>query len=131
MTTRRASCQCGQLSVTCTGDPIRISVCHCLNCQQRSGSAFAFQARFPAENVTITGVSNEWTRISDEGNSATFHFCPECGSTVYYINGPAPHQIAVAVGAFADPEFPAPAFSVYENRKYRWIEITGDQIEHD
>ncbi len=130
MTTRTASCQCGQLSVTCAGDPVRVSVCHCLNCQRRSGSSFAAQARFAPEDMTITGVSSEWVRISDEGSRATFHFCPDCGSTVYYVNESLPGLIAVAVGAFADPHFPAPIYSVYEERKHRWVDIVGDQIEH-
>ena len=45
MTTRDASCSCGQLHLTCEGEPVRISVCHCLACQQRTGSAFGVQAR--------------------------------------------------------------------------------------
>ncbi|HEX9905358.1 MAG TPA: aldehyde-activating protein, partial [Propylenella sp.] len=36
MSTRRASCSCGQLSVTCEGEPVRISMCHCLACQRRT-----------------------------------------------------------------------------------------------
>ncbi|TIT73020.1 MAG: aldehyde-activating protein, partial [Mesorhizobium sp.] len=32
MVTRRAQCSCGQLSATCVGKPVRISVCHCLDC---------------------------------------------------------------------------------------------------
>ena len=46
-----ASCRCGQLTATATGEPVRISVCHCLVCQRRSGSAFAAQVRFPASQV--------------------------------------------------------------------------------
>jgi hypothetical protein len=41
-----ACCSCGQLQVTTTGEPVRISVCHCLACQRRTGSAFGVQARF-------------------------------------------------------------------------------------
>jgi hypothetical protein len=128
--TRRATCQCGQLSVECAGDPVRVSVCHCLNCQKRSGSSFAAQARFPVEQVSIAGVSHQWTRISDEGNKATFHFCPDCGSNLYYRHEQDKGVIAVAVGAFADPDFPDPVYSVYEERKHRWVEITGDGTEH-
>lgn len=36
MTTRQASCSCGQLRLTCAGEPVRISVCHCLECQRRT-----------------------------------------------------------------------------------------------
>ena len=54
MAERRAACSCGQLS-TVEGDPVPISMCHCLACQRRTGSAFGIQARFPAERVRIDG----------------------------------------------------------------------------
>jgi hypothetical protein len=129
--TRTGSCACGQLSIECEGDPVRISVCHCLDCQKRSGSSFAAQARFPADCVTITGQSKQWTRVGDEGGGAVFDFCPECGSTVFYHAIAQPELIAVAVGAFADPAFAAPEYTVYENRKHAWVEIVGEGIEHD
>jgi len=53
MITRRAECSCGQLSAICSGEPIRIAVCHCLACKRHSGSAFSFNARFAEENVSI------------------------------------------------------------------------------
>ena len=71
MTTRTASCRCGQLAVTVSGDPVRVSVCHCLACQKRTGSAFSAQARWPAECVTIEGRSSSWTRTADSGQTTT------------------------------------------------------------
>jgi hypothetical protein len=127
---RRASCRCGQLSAECSGEPVRVSVCHCLACQQRSGSAFAAQARFSDDQVKIKGDSKSWSRIADSGNAITYHFCPECGSTVHYSGGNFPDLIAIPVGAFADPEFPAPKFSVWEARKHDWVAILGDNVEH-
>jgi hypothetical protein len=129
VTSRTASCRCGQLTATCTGEPVRVSVCHCLNCQKRSGSAFAFQARWPHDAVVIGGTANAWTHTGDSGLPATFYFCPRCGSTVYYIAAGLPDLTAVAVGAFADPNFPPPAYSVYEERKHKWLRLDGD-IEH-
>jgi hypothetical protein len=55
MTHRLARCSCEQLTLSVTGDPVRISVCHCLACQQRTGSAFGFQARFADSQVQISG----------------------------------------------------------------------------
>ena len=129
--TRVATCRCGQLKAECEGEPVRISVCHCLDCQRRSGSAFAAQARFPVEQVRFEGDSKEWVHIGDSGNATRFHFCPDCGGTVWYQGGGMPDLIAVAIGAFADPAFPAPRFSVWEGRKHAWVEITGDEVEHD
>ncbi|HEX4692945.1 GFA family protein [Sphingomonas sp.] len=109
---------------------MRVSVCHCLDCQRRSGSSFAAQARFPEDRVTITGQSKQWPRVGDEGGGAAFDFCPDCGSTVFYRNIDMPGLVAVAVGAFADPSFPPPIYSVYEDRKHAWVEIVGDGIDH-
>ena len=128
MTSHTASCRCGQLTATATGDPVRISVCHCLNCQKRSGSAFAAQVRFPADQVTMAGQFNTFTATGDNG-AAHFHFCPDCGATVYYSNDSIPDTIAIALGAFDDPYFFVPTVSVWEERQHEWVEIAGD-IEH-
>ena len=128
---RRANCQCGQLTAECDGEPVRISVCHCLDCQRRSGSAFAAQAHFPSDAVRISGASTNWTRTGESGGKAVFSFCPVCGSQVHYMVFAYPDRVTIPLGAFADPDFPAPRFSVFENRKHRWVEVTGDQVEHD
>lgn len=132
MNQHTASCRCGQLRATVTGDPVRVSVCHCLACKKRSGSAFAVQARWPADQVTIEGRSKSHETVADSGNSATYYFCPDCGSNVYYRNhGKFEGQVAIPVGAFDDPFFLTPAFSVWEKRKNDWVEIVGNGIERD
>jgi hypothetical protein len=119
---REATCSCGQLRLVALGDPVRISICHCLACQQRTGSSYGYQARFPLSQVRVSGESREFVRRADEDNTVrTFHFCPQCGSTVYYLNDDTPELVAVAVGAFAEPEFPEPDFSVWEERKHAWV----------
>lgn len=123
------TCRCGQLQVRCSGEPVRVSVCHCLDCQKRSGSAFATQARWPDADVVLTGDFNSWTTIGDSGRSATFRFCPVCGSTVTFVIEALPGVTGVPVGAFADPNFPPPEFSVYEERKHPWVAILGNDIE--
>jgi hypothetical protein len=129
MITRNASCSCGQLRLVAEGEPLRVSVCHCLACQRRTGSAFGLQARFARERVQIAGDSRQYVRISDEGEPRTFGFCPECGATVYLVTGSAPDVVAVPVGAFADPDFPAPSFSVWESSKHAWVTLPP-HVEH-
>jgi hypothetical protein len=130
MNTRRATCSCGQLNVETQGEPKRVSICHCLACQRRTGSVFGAQARFPRSHVNIQGEAKQWVRVGDEGSKISFHFCPTCGSTVYYaVAGYDEESIAIAVGAFAEPGFPAPTFSVYEERMHSWVGLPLD-IEH-
>ena len=120
---RRASCACGGLIATATGEPIRVSLCHCLECQKRTGSVFAAQARFPVTSVQTAGKFNVFTRVGDDGGKISFRFCPDCGSTVWYTIDAQPDTIAIPVGAFADPDFPAPVRSFYANRKHSWVSI--------
>jgi hypothetical protein len=65
---RTASCTCGQLKVCCEGEPVRVSMCHCLACKRRTGSAFSLTARWPAEQVTIEGRAQEYRLTGDEGS---------------------------------------------------------------
>jgi hypothetical protein len=104
-------------------------MCHCLACQRRTGSAFGIQARFPAERVKIDGRANEYIRLSDEGETRTFHFCPDCGATVYYQSDP--ELIAVPIGAFADPDFPPPRISVWEERRHAWVAVPPGAERHE
>ncbi|WP_343162720.1 GFA family protein [Oleiagrimonas sp. C23AA] len=103
-----------------------MSVCHCLACQQRTGSVFGVVARFPAALVSTRGESREYVRAGDEGSRATFHFCPVCGATVYYVSDAVDGAVMVPVGAFADPQFPGPTISVYEQRKHAWVTMPPD-----
>ncbi len=105
-------------------------MCHCLACQRRTGSAFGMQARWPKDRVEVTGRSTEYVRSSDAGEERTFHFCPDCGATVFWTNeGLDP--VAVAIGAFADPSFPQPTVSVYGSRRYPWLaQPDGTEEEH-
>ena len=112
MTTRHAACSCGQLHLTIEGESARISMCHCRACQRRTGAAFGNQARFRREQVTVTGQATAWNRTAESGKAVTFDFCPTCGSTVYWESESFPGYVIVAIGNFADPNFPAPTVSV-------------------
>lgn len=109
---------------------MRVSVCHCLDCQRRSGSAFAVQARWPDARVVFAGVWREWSGSGDGGAVATFRFCGACGATIAFNNHNAPGTTAIPVGAFADPGLPPPTVSVYEDREHPWVAIVGDGVEH-
>ena len=123
MANRGAACTCGQLRLTIQGEPFAVGICHCLACQRRTGSAFGMQAGYEAGRVRITGRSAEYPRTSDEADRKVhvFHFCPECGSTVFSSEPDEPELVVVMVGAFADPSFPAPTEAGYGARRHPWV----------
>jgi hypothetical protein len=121
MDTRTAKCRCGRLKAHCRGEPARLSLCHCLACKARTGSAFAYNATFPADAVTTEGEPSVWERASEEGYWVRYSFCPVCGTTAWYEIERRPGMISVPVGGFADPEFPAPRVEVYGERRQAWL----------
>lgn len=123
MASRTASCCCGQLSIEVQGEPRSVGVCHCLACQRRTGSLFAALAGF-ASPYQVTGTATEFVRTGDQGAKFRFRFCPVCGSTVFHTEeGYESEWVAVAVGAFADPDFPPPQDSVYDCRRHSWVRL--------
>jgi hypothetical protein len=118
---RVAACGCGALRLECRGAPDKVSLCHCTACQRRTGSSFGIAAFYAADALRISGEDRTYTRGSDGGSEVRFHFCPICGSTVYFEPKRRPGVVAVAVGAFADPDFPAPTQEVYCDSRHAWL----------
>jgi hypothetical protein len=128
---REATCLCGQLVLRCTGEPVIISLCHCLDCQRRTGSVFGIGAFFAKELVTIgTGSSTQFRRAADSGAGVTSHFCGRCGSTVWWEAERLPSMIGVAVGAFADPDFAAPKQATWDSRRHRWLHLPDEVVSY-
>ena len=96
-----ARCSCGAVKLSLPEEPSQIVVaCHCIDCQRRTGAPFGVGAYYPAEVVTISGTSKEFTHAAASGGKIHNYFCPQCGSTVYWklSNLPALIAVAVAVG---------------------------------
>ena len=120
---RRANCHCGALQIECAGEPELIVVCYCALCQRRTGSSYNLGAWFPRSDVTVRGPERVYARTGEQGSEIHFHFCPSCGTNVYWevSEGGPDGQLAVAAGCFADADFPAPVLSVYGRSRHRWL----------
>jgi hypothetical protein len=80
------------------------------------------QAAFRPDQIRVVGRHSDYTRVSDEADRKqhAFHFCPDCGSQVFYTE---PGLIVVSVGSFADPSFPPPTESGYDHRRHAWVRL--------
>ncbi len=115
-----ARCQCGGLTAEVDAWSPAVVACHCTDCQRRSGSPFGVGYYYPAAAVTITGTAREFGRDTDAGNRLTNHFCPDCGTTLWWTMSRDPDVVAIAAGSFADPSAPPPIRSVWEERAHSW-----------
>lgn len=128
---RTASCCCGQLSIELEGEMGGVGVGHCFACQKRTGSVFAALAAFEPK-YRVTGETTEYVRAGDRGARYRFRFCPVCGTSLYHTEeGFEDRFVAVAVGCFADPDFPPPQDSVYDCRRHAWVELPPGIAVHE
>jgi hypothetical protein len=119
---RIAQCECGCLRITVEAEPTMVGICSCLNCQRRSGSVFAAVAYFPSPSVKVaSGQYKTFTRGGSSGGRIDQHFCPECGTTVFWDAQYQPTCRGVAIGCFADPLFPPPQLAVYDRSRHPWV----------
>ena len=129
---RVAECHCGQLRAITSGEPDSVYVCHCKACQRRTGAVIHNGSRWLKSQVRIEGEHKVYGRIADSGFEIRFHFCPNCGSSVFWEGDRSPTTCGIAVGCFADPDFPVPTSSGWEESMRRWVGLPGSiPLSHD
>lgn len=130
MTTHRATCQCGLLTVTAAKDPEFSILCNCKACQRRTGAPFGVGAYFKKGDVTLSGASSAWTRTADSGRVLENHFCPTCGTNVYWTLEMRPDHIGVALGTF-EVQLPEPVRAIWAEEKHDWVSFPDHWDVHD
>lgn len=120
---REAQCGCGNLRIETEGEPAFVIMCHCEACQRRTGAPNGVGAYFNIDQTKISGETKSFARPTDAGRTLTNHFCPTCGTTVYWEAESLAGFFGVAVGCFTDPNFPPPQRSVFTKRKHAWMAV--------
>ncbi len=120
---RNGQCLCGGVRVALAADPAMVNMCHCADCQRRSGSPFGMAVWLAEADVTISGETRAFVHVSDKGRELVNRFCPTCGSTICYTAALNPGMIAIPAGLFADPATPPPQRSVFEERRHPWVAV--------
>lgn len=121
--TRICSCACGALRAETTGEPRRVYLCFCADCQKLSGTTHAYRAAFDAAQVRVEGPQAVWRRPGRSGAMLAFGFCPTCGSTVLTWLEARKDILALSVGGFGDPGFRQPDKAFWTSRKHDWLPL--------
>lgn len=128
MMTLAGHCLCGAVQVQLAREPQVVNMCHCADCQRRSGSPFGMAPWLLEADMTITGETCEFAHDSDKGRTLIRRFCPTCGSTICFTAAINPGLIAIPAGLFADPNTPPPLRSVFEERRHSWVTVPDGAV---
>jgi hypothetical protein len=105
--THGGGCVCGAVRFVTNGEPLRVTVCHCTWCQRRTGSGFAVEPVFNADQVQVSGGPiSRYRHVSDEsGRWLEQEFCTKCGTTVGLTLEWRPGVRLIDAGTFDDPSW--------------------------
>lgn len=131
LTRRAAVCACGALRITTIGPPAVVNACACLDCQQRSGSAFTYTAFFKDAQVQIEGEFRSFRGMRAAGRWHEASFCVVCGVSVLSRLEVFPGMTGVSVGCFADPAFERPGGFYWASRRHAWLPAPTGVEMHD
>jgi hypothetical protein len=123
MIIRSGSCLCGQVRYNVESDPIRIGLCHCMDCRKESGSAFAMFGIWPRHAFEASGEMRYF-----EGRG----FCTSCGSRVF--SEPEGAEVEIRVGSLdMAPTDVQPTYELWVKRRENWLApLEGaEQFEED
>jgi hypothetical protein len=78
------SCHCGDVTYHAFVESGSVSICHCTDCQELTGSAFRVTVSARREDVSLTGGQpSVYVETGECGGRRHQAFCPKCGSPVY------------------------------------------------
>jgi hypothetical protein len=104
---RTGGCVCGSIRFKATGEPLRVTLCHCTWCQRRTGTAFGTEVVFTTDQVELAGESlGRYRHNSDEsGRWLDVVFCQRCGTNLGFTLEAVPGIRTLPAGAFDDPSW--------------------------
>ena len=115
------SCQCGAVRYCIDGGVHRLNVCHCLDCQKQSGSAFGMSLIIdPGCFQLESGRLKEFMTTAASGRQKTCAFCSECGVRIYNRTS---RLMSVKAGTLDDTSVLAPDAHYWAKRRQRWLPL--------
>lgn len=118
-------CLCGKVRYSTDTEPSFIGVCHCTDCQQFTGSAFATVVALPTSALKITGPLKTFTKPGSSGKPIHRRFCQECGSGIIDEADAMPGVTMVNVGTLDDRSWVKPQSEIYCDSALSWVQLGG------
>lgn len=117
------SCHCGDIIFTAVIDPKKVRVCHCIDCQKLSGTAFRTTVMSEPDGVIFTkGKAKEYIKIAANGNRRAQGFCQHCGSSLYATTEEKSNRIyGIRVGTLEQRNELIPCFQTWHRSAVPWL----------
>jgi hypothetical protein len=131
--TVEGGCHCGDIRYRAAIDPVRVSICHCVDCQAMSSSAFRVSA-FAAEADfhLLAGAPRIYIKIAESGNRRAMAFCARCGTQIYATSADGgPKILNLRTGALQQRRALRPIRQIWCRSRLPWVTAIGSIEAHE
>lgn len=120
--TSDGQCFCGAVRFRMHGQPMFVHCCHCRDCQQQGGSAFAINALIEAERIELLEGQPVATRMkTDSGRVHDIYRCDQCQAPVWSDYGGRHWLRFVRVAALENAGAFVPDVHIYTRSRLPWV----------
>ena len=126
-------CLCGQVQISVRGEPLRVGICHCMDCQQLTGTAFSTYVYADKAGFKLLGGKPKiYVKTGSSGAKRAQAFCPECGSRIYASAAvPEPERYNLRVGTIRQRRELRPQTQLWCRSALGWaMDLASVQPQH-
>ena len=125
--TYEGGCSCGAVRFRLTGAPMFVHCCHCLDCQRQTGGAFAINALYETDRITLlAGTPEPVAMPTDSRRPHDIYRCPRCKVAVWSDYGGRSYLRFVRVATLDDPHAITPDVHIYTRSKVPWVALPAE-----
>jgi hypothetical protein len=118
-------CLCGNVRYSCADKPLMSGACHCRDCQQNTGAAFATLLIFKKDSVSVSGGSAKtYVHTGESGKFVRRSFCSDCGSPFMAEYDVTPDFRVIMAGTLDVSAIITPEWNIYTASKQPWVELS-------
>lgn len=124
-------CHCAKISYEADVDPKAVQICHCLDCQTLTGSAFRVTLPVSPEKFRLVkGSPKIYIKVADSGSRRGHAFCGDCGAPVYRLPTDNTPTYSLRIGGLDQrAELGPPLRQIWVKRRLPWVTGIGEVAE--
>jgi hypothetical protein len=112
-------CHCGGVRYQVEGEAMTHALCHCSDCRRHAGAPMVGWTMYPKAALKVTSGSPKIYESSEHGRR---HFCPDCGSGLFYVNDQVlPGIVDIQSATYDDPDAVPAQVHIQVAERIEWM----------
>jgi hypothetical protein len=113
-------CHCGAVRYEAEGEALTHALCHCSDCRRSAGAPMVAWTMYRLDAVKVTKGAVKVYASSEHGRR---HFCPDCGTGLFYTNVEMlPGIIDIQSATYDDPNAVPVRAHIQVAERIGWME---------